>query len=332
MEQAEEDEREGKKGSSLVGVMRDKDVGHVLDKVDGDGERKLGSRDRRQTTIRLAIQDLWDLLCREDACMENERGDNDLNAEREARGRTLVVLVGEVERSARGVTWNERNRRAGIGYQLITKLWRRVGVRAVAQVHDLPSPPTDEVPDVVFDRLLEALLWRLPRPPGPGIRGGTIRGALGEQLGSPPGIMEAERTVEEVVAGWKRCCELAQAWNRSGGSEEPSIETKTVHDHRGVDGGSTGREKSGNAGGSAVEPKSGPRTSALLGTSHEGIRGASDTGVFQALRTIRGQMRVGTAGLEWKSLRRVLNSLLSRSAQQLLRRTAAWDRTRAGLL
>lgn len=334
LERGDREERDGNKWSSLEGVMRDKDVTHVVDTVNAGGERTFGTTNRRQTTIRRAIQELREVLCKENRCRDARRGDNELGAEGHARGWRLVVLVGTVERSAQGVLWNERNQRAQVGYQLITKLWRRVGVRAVAQVHDLPSPSNDGVPDVLFDRLLEALLWRLPRPPGPGIRGGPIRAALGEHLGSRPAMREAEKTVTEVVAGWKRCCELAQAWKRHGGPLEPAVKNRTLRGRRKADGrNSPAKEgKTGDTGGVPRTPDDGARTSALLAGSNEGIRGASDKGIFQALRAIRRQMKVGAAGLEWKSLRKALNSLLSRSAQEILRQRREWDRTRGTLL
>jgi len=333
-EQSKKDEWGGNQRSSLEGVMRSKDVAHVVDKVGADGERDFGATGRRQTWIRHAIQDLRDMLCEEGDCMKTKRGDNGLDAEKDTHGWPLVVLIGEVERSARGVIWHDRNRGAGLGHQLITSLWRRVGVRAVVQVHKLPSPNTDGIPDVVFDRLLEALLWRLPRPPGPGIRGGPIRAALGEHLGSRPAMREAEKTVTEVVAGWKRCCELAQAWKRQGGPLEPAVKNRTVRGRQEADGGSSPAKegKNGDTGGVPRTPDDGARTSALLAGSNEGIRGASDKGIFQALRAIRQQMKVGAARLEWKSLRKALNSLLSRSAQEILRQRTEWDRTRGTLL
>lgn len=318
---------------SLDGVVRGKDVRHSLTPDGEEGDTDFGRGNRDQSTISTAIRDLQVVLSGEDCYTTTGSDDNPRTTGTGASGWQLVVLLGEMEKSLRSALWRDNTATGTRGERMLTKLWRRTGVRAVVRIHNLSGPSTEgKLPGAVFDRLLEALLWRLPRPPGPGIRGGTIRAALRKQLGSRPAMREGEATIRDVVADWKRCCELAQAWRQKRGSFRTTVEDEPDEEKNEGDRGVAERRRwvcdTAHTNGDRTEGK---RQNAVLQPSNEGIRGASDPGVFQALRTIRRRMQVGRTVLDWDNTWSVLNSLLSRSAYQILRTRTEWRRTRSSL-
>lgn len=232
-----------------------------------------------------------------------------------------VVLIGGVRRGILGR--DERRPETSeeqAGITLIECLWRIVGVRSAGRVLGLSAAKRKgRLPEVIFDRLLEGLLWRLPRP-SMGLLGGgevsasAIREAMGERLGSRPGAEEAEQELPSLVEDWKQCCWLAAEINepprnRTWGDAKRRASSTTATDWMG--------------GEPAVQEQSQPVS---LRPSNEGPKGVTTSGLFQTLRAIRKRMRLGDGALEQNRAWTTLQVLLGEAAEEILRDHLPWKR------
>lgn len=240
------------------------------------------------------------------------------NEEDRPTGWEAVVLIGEIERAVRGASERRAARKAGtsiLGTKMIRRVWRTAARWGIEETFDVDPPNPDRaLPDALFDRLLEALLWRLPMTPGTAFGSEDQRAALQQRLGSRPGAQETESVLPELVQDWKRCCRMASEIQRtkpgpSGPDGQPDSGSKSGESP-------TADAAAGRTPGATRRP---------LRRSNQGRGSASEVGIYQSLRAIDRASQAPEADLRQEGSKAALRVLIERGAQRLLRTQSEWQ-------
>jgi hypothetical protein len=293
--------------------------------------------------IRRGCRDLQVLICNKRSVREVPplRTGEDVEETGPPSGWEAVVLIGEIERAVRDAPERRAARKAGtsiLGTDMIRRIWRTAARWGVREAFDIRTPnPDPALPDLLFDRLLEALLWRLPMPPGTAFGSADQRAALQKRLGSRPGAQETQSALPDLVRDWKRCCRMASDIQQTGLSL--SGRDRTPDRRPESEGSATARpDRSSEPGGSkaqrpegSTDPKPPGATRRPLQGSSQGRGAASGIGIYQSLRAIDQASRAPEADLRQDQSKAALRVLIERGAQSLLREQTGWASARKRL-